>query len=70
MGRQAMMSGGYEYCPYCREITWIEEKCEQDINVGGLLVQTFIKDGNCKICGRKIYIVKVKGVEEASHERD
>jgi hypothetical protein len=30
----------------------------------GVLIQTSMRDGNCGICGRKIYAVKVIGVEE------
>jgi hypothetical protein len=58
------MRDSFEYCDFCNEMTWLkitDYKCER---VNNLCIDTHVKDGVCKHCGRRIYIVAVKAIED------
>jgi len=58
------MMDGNEYCPYCHKFTWIKVKDFKRESIAGLQVDTSIKEGRCKLCGRLIYIAEASAIEE------
>jgi hypothetical protein len=62
------MNDGYEFCPYCYKSTWIKCNGYNKESVGGVVMGTSTKEGKCKHCGRKMYIVEVKAIEEVASD--
>ncbi|MDR2923482.1 MAG: hypothetical protein LBU85_09105 [Treponema sp.] len=62
------MYDSFEYCPYCRESTWLKVNEYKTEKVGGLTIDTFGKKGRCKGCGREMHIVEVKAIEEVAND--
>jgi len=58
------MRDSYEYC-ICGSGTFMKIKDYKRETAGEVQVETSTKEGNCKNCGKAIYIVEVKAIDEA-----
>jgi hypothetical protein len=51
-------------------MTWLKITDYKRERINNLRIDTHVKDGVCKHCGRRIYIVEVKAIEDEPETGD